>query len=31
MYHASGRTPDQQLLQEIQKTYQGKVLSGPMI
>jgi ribonuclease Z len=28
VYHISGRTPDDQLLREIQKTYQGKVVIG---
>ena len=28
VYHTSGRTPDDQLLKEIQKTYQGKVVIG---
>jgi ribonuclease BN (tRNA processing enzyme) len=26
LYHLSGRTPDEQLLQEVQKTYHGKVV-----
>jgi ribonuclease Z len=28
VYHTSGRTPDQQLLREIQRTYHGKVVVG---
>jgi ribonuclease Z len=28
MYHISGRVPDEQLLEEIQKTYRGKIVIG---
>jgi ribonuclease BN (tRNA processing enzyme) len=28
MYHISGRAPDEQLLEEIQKTYHGKIVIG---